>query len=432
MRRRDGHDQGMLDDELARLEAAADSAMRSGNRDAAVTHWQKLIAVRPDHPRALNGIGNWLLAQGKSAEACQYLERAVTADPGQPALLFNLAMAERGAGVHVRAIETLNRALAIDPYFVQATFQLAILYQEIEQPRSAAQVYRNFLDTAPPEIVQAPQFAKQIARARAAIAADNDALETVITSRGAPPGRRAREALDILLGRAPVYQSEPTFLTVPRLPAIPFLDRNLFPWIEALEAATPMIIDEARHVLAMPDDSAFEPYVANPAGTPANQWQELDHSTDWGAFFLWKHGRQIRANCAACLNTAVALERAPLVSLDGRAPNAFFSLLKPRTRIPAHTGVTNARVTVHLPLIVPKGCGFRVGAEAREWVPGVAWVFDDTINHEAWNDSEEPRVILIFDIWHPLLDAEERAFFTHLLSAYDAHYGRREGLTDTL
>lgn len=69
----------MSDDEVASLEAAADGAMRSGNRDAAVAHWQRLIAVKPDHPRALNGVGNWLLAKGKSAEACQYLERAVGA-----------------------------------------------------------------------------------------------------------------------------------------------------------------------------------------------------------------------------------------------------------------------------------------------------------------------------------------------------------------
>ncbi len=422
----------MSKDEIVALEAAADAAMRSGNRDGAVAHWQELIALQPHHPRSLNGIGNWLLSKGKPAEACQYLTRAVAADPGQPALLFNLAMAERGAGTHSGAIESLNKALAIDPYFVQATFQLAILYQEIGEPRSAAQVYRNFIDTAPPEIMDAPQFSEQIKRARAAITADNDALESVIASRGTPPGRRAQEALDILLGRAPAYLSEPTFLTVPRLPAIPFLDQSLFPWIETLEAATPLIIDEARHVLAMPNEAAFEPYVANPAGTPANQWQELDHKTDWGAFFLWKHGKRIDVNCTACPNTALALEQAPLVSLDGRAPNAFFSLLKPYTKIPAHTGVTNARLTVHLPLIVPKGCGFRVGGETREWVPGEAWVFDDTINHEAWNDSDEPRVILIFDIWHPLLDAEERAFFTHLLSAYDAHYGRRQGLTDTL
>ena len=60
---------------------------------------------------------------------------------------------------------------------------------------------------------------------------------------------------------------------------------------------------------------------------------------------------------------------------------------------------------MHLPLIVPPGCGFRVGSETREWVPGKAWVFDDTIEHEAWNLSDVPRGVLIFDIWNPFLTA---------------------------
>lgn len=422
----------MANNDVDRWEAAADTATKSGDREGAVAHWQKLLAVKPDHPRALNAVGNWLLAKGQPGDACAYLERATAADPGQPALLFNLAMAQRAAGDLAAALESLNKALAVDPYFVQATFQLAILYQEVGQPRSAAQVYRNFLDTAPPEVVEAPQFSDQITRARIAIAADNDALGAAILARGAAPGRRAQEAVDALLGCAPVYRSEPTFLTVPRLPAIPFLDRALFPWIEELESATPQIVAEAQRVLAMPSDAKFEPYVANPAGTPANQWKELDHSTAWGAFFLWKHGQRIEKNCSLCPETAKALEAAPLVFLDGRAPNALFSQLKPKTKIPAHTGVTNARLTVHLPLIVPQGCGFRVGGETREWVPGRAWVFDDTIDHEAWNNSDEPRLILIFDIWHPMLDPAECEYFTHLLSAYDGHYGRRLGLTDTL
>ena len=422
----------MSNTEMGRLEAAAEAAMKLGDRDTAAVNWKKLLALNPAHPRALNAVGNWMLSKGKPADACGYLERAVAADPQQPALLFNLSVAQRGAGDLAAALESLNKALAIDPYFVQATFQMAVLYQEVDQPRSAAQVYRNFLDTAPPEILEAPQFSDQIKRARIAIAADNDALGAAILARGAAPGRRAQEAVDALLGHAPVYRSEPTFLTVPRLPAIPFLDRALFPWIETLEAATPLIVAEAQRVLVAPNTAQFEPYVANPAGTPANQWKELDHSTAWGAFFLWKHGNRIEENCAFCPNTADALKATPLVSLEGRAPNAFFSLLKPRTKIPAHTGVTNARLTVHLPLIVPQGCGFRVGGESREWVPGRAWVFDDTIDHEAWNDSDEPRLILIFDIWHPMLDRAECEYFTHLLAAYDAHYGRRQGLTDTL
>ena len=86
----------------------------------------------------------------------------------------------------------------------------------------------------------------------------------------------------------------------------------------------------------------------------------------------------------------------------------MFSILKPGAVIPPHTGVTNIRAVVHLPLVVPPGCGFRVGAETREWREGVAWAFDDTIEHEAWNRSSSPRAILIVDAWNPYLTEEEK------------------------
>jgi aspartyl/asparaginyl beta-hydroxylase (cupin superfamily) len=101
----------------------------------------------------------------------------------------------------------------------------------------------------------------------------------------------------------------------------------------------------------------------------------------------------------------------------------MFSVLKPRTRIPAHVGASNCRLVVHLPLIVPKGCSFRVGNSRREWMPGQAWVFDDTIEHEAANDSDQPRVVFIFDIWHPLLSDAERQMITALNAALNS-FGR--------
>ncbi len=101
----------------------------------------------------------------------------------------------------------------------------------------------------------------------------------------------------------------------------------------------------------------------------------------------------------------------------------MFSLLKPRTRIPPHTGVSNVRLVAHLPLIIPEGCGFRVGNETRQWVPGTAWVFDDTLEHEAWNDSDQLRAILIFDVWHPHLTAAERALITALSAGLNQFTG---------
>ena len=102
----------------------------------------------------------------------------------------------------------------------------------------------------------------------------------------------------------------------------------------------------------------------------------------------------------------------------------MFSLLAPHTHIPAHVGVSNARLVCHLPLVIPDGCWFRVGAETRTWSPGEALVFDDTIEHEAMNDSDSLRVVFIFDVWHPDLTAVER----DAVAALIASEGGAEGL----
>jgi aspartyl/asparaginyl beta-hydroxylase (cupin superfamily) len=415
------------------LERDARATSARGDRAGAVALWTRLLKLRPDHPAALNAVGNWHLAQGDATSALALLARAVAIDPDQPALHFNHAAAARAAGDHPGALTALDRALAIDPYFVQAIFQKAVLLEEMGDRRGAARIYRDFLDTAPPEILTEPRFAEVIARARGIVEEDNAALGKAIAARADAPSPRTREAMAALLGQQPIYIAEPTFFTVPRLPAIPFLDRALTPWIEALEAATPAILAEAGQVMAEDAEAAgFVPYVDNPPGVPANQWAQLDHSPNWSAFFFWKHGARNEAHCARCPQTAALLDRMPLLTLAGRGPNAFFSLLKPRTRIPPHTGVTNSRSTVHLPLVVPDGCGFRVGAETREWVPGTAWAFDDTIEHEAWNDSDHSRLILIFDVWNPYLDEGEIDFISGMLASYDSHYGRAAGVSDTL
>lgn len=107
----------------------------------------------------------------------------------------------------------------------------------------------------------------------------------------------------------------------------------------------------------------------------------------------------------------------PQPHVRNASPNAMFSLLAPRTRIPPHTGVANTRLVCHLPLIVPPNCGFRVGETTREWRVGEAFVFDDTIEHEAWNESDELRVVLIIDLWAPALGATERAAVAAVIGA---------------
>ena len=100
----------------------------------------------------------------------------------------------------------------------------------------------------------------------------------------------------------------------------------------------------------------------------------------------------------------------------------IFSALEARTQIPPHTGSTNTRLLVHLPLILPGPARFRVGNETRSWRMGEAWAFDDTIDHEAWNEADALRVIMILDIWNPLLTEDEREAVTALLNARNAFF----------
>jgi len=241
--------------------------------------------------------------------------------------------------------------------------------------------------------------------------------------RGSAETRRINQMIDHLVGRRKVYTQKPTHFHLPGLPAIEFFEREEFPWLERLEGATRDIQRELAGLLADPDQSGSVPYVQYPDWAPLDQWKPLNNSPRWSAFHLLEKGEPVPANADRCPVTMSVLADMPQPRVVQRSPVAMFSLLKPQTRIPPHHGVANTRLVVHLPLVVPAGCGFRVGNETREWKVGQAWVFDDTIEHEAWNDSDELRVVLIFDIWHPSLTELEREAYARIMASMDAVTG---------
>ncbi len=208
----------------------------------------------------------------------------------------------------------------------------------------------------------------------------------------------------------------------PNLPAIEFHERGDFPWLDAVEAATEDIRAELLDVLA-DGPATLTPYIAFPDGGAHEQLRELNHSRRWGVYFLWREGVAYPEHIARCPRTVAALKAWPGWEMPGCGPTAMFSILDAKTRIPPHTGVSNTRLVVHLPLIVPPGCGFRVGGQQREWQPGKAFVFDDTFEHEAWNDSDAPRAVLILDIWSPYLSPVEREMVCSLTAGVGEYYG---------
>lgn len=364
------------------------------------------------------------LQRGDARGALAMLLEAERSAPADLHVKLHLALAQRVLGDLPAALRALDAALAIDPYFFLALLSKGVVLERMGRMKSAAQTYRNALQIAPrPENI-APALDAPIRHAREVVAAEAVALAEYL--RGQVEGLRMRhandplarfeECLEVYAGTKRVYNAEPVQLHVPGLPALPFPDRDLFPWLPRLEAATETIRAELVALLeaGMP---GFAPYIAYPPGTPVNQWSELNHSRSWSSLWLWRDGvRQVDA-MERCPRTTEVLAEMPLADQPGFAPTALFSALAPRTRIPPHTGSTNARLLVHLPLVLPGPARFRVGNYTRDWRMGEAWVFDDTIEHEAWNDADETRVILIFDIWNPSLSQAERELISAMTTA---------------
>jgi aspartyl/asparaginyl beta-hydroxylase (cupin superfamily) len=400
----------------ADLFARAAEAWQQGRRAESTALLETIVAADPRHLAALNTLAMLALNAGDAAAMLRWLERAVAVEPGAAPIWFNLYQAHALAGDAEQGMASLDRALELDPYYVPAVLMKADLLRRLDRTEEAVAMFRAIL-AVDPKAEALPEPARRaladgIALVQAEDAARAAALAAPLAAvRAAFPEAdlaRAMAYAEQRTGRRKVYVQQPIGGHFPYLPAIEFFASALFPWFAALEAKTGAIREELLAVLGAPGE-ALRPYVAFDATQPVNQWAELNHSPRWSAFFFWEDGERNAANCARCPATAALLEALPLLDFPGRGPTAMFSILEPRTRIPPHTGSNNVRTTVHLPLVVPAGCGLRVGAESRTFEVGKAWAFDDTIEHEAWNDSDEPRAILILDTWNPLLTEAERA-----------------------
>jgi aspartyl/asparaginyl beta-hydroxylase (cupin superfamily) len=349
------------------------------------------------------------------AGALALLGRAAEAAPGDAAILLKLAGVSRAAGRPRVALDAVHRALAIVPLDFAALLMRASLLQRLDDPRAGEAWGHAIAQT--PDGPLPPQIAAVLAEGEGHHARWLDAREAQLRAAMTEAERAADadEASRIarfrsnVLRRTQPYHSQPTHFHFPGLVEREFHPRGAFPWIGQLEAATAIIAAEFEAVMAA-ERAELVPYVQYAEHQPLDQWRPLNNNRDWTAIHLWKNGRLVDANARHCPKTMALLEGFDQPGIAGASPNAMYSLLAPGVAIPPHVGVSNARLVCHLPLIVPDGCWFRVGAETRHWRPGEAFVFDDTIEHEALNPSDRLRVVFIFDLWHPgLSDVERRA-----------------------
>ena len=393
-------------------------------RDAAAAYdlYVRVVEAAPREDRARTSLARLDLAAGKPEAALAWIEPLVPArvEPSRVTeLLLLKAAAFRMLNRQDEEEQAIYGALAADPYCWPALLQKARLLESRGQHKAAALTYRDVLKISPPAEYRPAVFKEPLEHAEQLVAMYAEALElTLLQAVGTLPGMNSRwqEAVSIVAGRTKPFHSECNQLTVPRLPAQPFFRREMFEWVPAFEKFTPDIRAEMIAALGEASDG-FTPYVQYQPGEPVNQWAELNHSRNWTAFHLFRGGEPVHDNLARCPRTIEALRLVDQVHLAGTCPNAMFSVLQPKAHIPPHHGESNARLVAHLPLVVPDNCLFRVGYDNRRWTEGEVLIFDDTIEHEAWNESDQIRVVLIFDVWNPLLTAEERAIVQKLAEA---------------
>lgn len=364
------------------------------------------------------------LQQGRHAEARRMFE-SLAAQPGAAtAALMGLAYCCAALGDFAAADRAAEQVLAAEPQNIRALLFSADRIAAGGNPRKAIAFYERALQVAastsgrlPPEVEQGLRRGQAMTEKFRADYADF--LLAQLKARGYDPGRassRFTESLEISLGRKQIYFQNPSRFFFPGLPQRQFYEREEFPWLHEVESRTARIRDELLAVMAEPGrfqpylQSSKEPQLPDPAAAGI-----LDNP-DWGALYLWEYGRKIDTN-ATCFPAAMeALAAVPLPVVRHQLPIVLFSRLAGGTHIPPHHGLLNTRLICHLPLVVPRNCGaLRCGNEQRPWETGKALIFDDSIEHEAWNHTREERVVLLFDIWRPELTAEERALVTQLL-----------------
>jgi hypothetical protein len=324
----------------------------------------------------------------------------------------------------------LNRLLEAEPQSVLLNIRKADCRVRARDDDLACYFYRRALhlagDRSLPQEEAAEVRRAELALAEAAGRA-HARREKRLTQRGLAPQQwspRLRASLELAAGRGQFhfqdptrsYFQDPTHYHYPGLPQIEFYDPGQFDWVPAMEAATAAIGEELIGLLAKGADE-FRPFPQNDDGMPLGVSKALLDNRDWGVLAMCEQGWLDPKHIERCPRTwETLLRHAPVPRVPGWGPSAVFSLLKAGAHIGAHTGMHNTRLICHLPLIVPPGCRFRVGNEIREWEEGKLLIFDDTIEHEAWNDSAEDRVVLIFDIWRPELTEEEKRELTLLFS----------------
>ena len=328
------------------------------------------------------------------------------------------------------SLQEADRRLAIDPRDIGALLAKADNLILLRDFRSANAFYGfvvrlsdEGIEIASPELNRAREALDWLAqRFREGIV--EGLAQRGITKKEMHP--RFAKSLEIMFGvrqRGPVfhrYPQMPNMYFYPDLPHIEFADLSGNEWVRTIQTEERSIQQEASKLLARTGD--FAPYVKKVTDRPQGDVHGLLDDPSWSTFDLTDKGQPIPDRVRECPQTFRTItQTAPLCAIPNRAPSVMFSLLRAKSRIPPHTGMINTRLICHLPLEIPGEGALRVGASERAWQVNELLVFDDTVEHEAWNNAASDRLVLIFDIWRPEIEPVEREQICKLFATVDAY-----------
>ncbi|MGH7240090.1 MAG: aspartyl/asparaginyl beta-hydroxylase domain-containing protein [Candidatus Saccharimonadales bacterium] len=424
------------------IETLAESAKhlaKNGDISGAEKIYEKILEVAPYHVRSLNALAARAMERGDIKRAKTLIERAIQVAPDRFILHENFGHILNALDEKELALTSFIKAAELRPNFVYPLICQAMTLESMGRLEEAAIVYARIVKLAPdPNVVamddliparKRPLVLKAIASFRQIMYQFlHDALREPIAEFGGPALQRVVECAKIKSGISkPVYQhalQHPDWLYVPGIKPHAFFDPSEFEWVTEFQSHTSQVKNEL--VTLLESKAQLEPYVKIEGKGDKQQWTTLNYSAAWSSYHFLKASGPITENCERCPATIAALQHIPLVQITQHAPEVFFSILQPGTHIPPHHGLGNYKLAVHLPLLIPDKCRIRVGHETRGWSEGQCMIFDDSFQHEAWNDSEHIRAVLIMEIWNPELSEAERIGVQKIvegINAFNEKYG---------
>uniref|UniRef100_A0A3B3SAT0 Un-named hu7910 n=1 Tax=Paramormyrops kingsleyae TaxID=1676925 RepID=A0A3B3SAT0_9TELE len=406
---------------------AAESLRKKGRVEEAVRAFEALVQRYPQSPRSRYGKAQSEDDLAEKMRSNEMLQGAIStygevADlPDVPADLVRATLKRRAErqqflGRMRGALLTLEKLVQIFSEDISLKNDLGVGYLLMGDNKSAKKVYEQVLATAPED-----GFAKVhygfILKSENKIAESIPFLREGLES-GAPgtdDGRFYFHLGDALqrVGDDSAYKwyelghQRGHFASVWQRSLYNVNGLRAQPWWTARETGYTELVKTLERNWKMIRDEALSVMDAA-SGLFLPEDENLRETGVWGQFTLWQQGRKVEKSCNSSPKTCALMERFP-ESTGCKRGQIKFSVMQPGTHVWPHTGPTNCRLRMHLGLVIPaRGCRIRCTNETRNWEEGRILIFDDSFEHEVWQDADSYRLIFIVDVWHPELTQYQR------------------------